>query len=45
MATGAGRTVLLGLALLALLAGCDEKKKDPPKQGNDSVGPLTMSGR
>ena len=37
MATGIGRSVLLGLALVALLAGCDEKKKEAPKKEPVSV--------
>ena len=37
MSTGAGRSVLLGLALVALLAGCDDKKKEAPKKEPVSV--------
>lgn len=37
MATGVGRSVLLGLALVALLAGCDDKKKEAPKKEPVSV--------
>lgn len=37
MATGVVRSVALGMALIALLAGCDEKKKEPPKQEAVSV--------
>lgn len=37
MATGVGRSVLLGLALVALLAGCDDKKKETPKKEPVSV--------
>lgn len=31
MAVSGVRSVLLGVALVALLAGCDDKKKEPPK--------------
>lgn len=37
MATGVGRSILLGLALVALLAGCDDKKKEAPKKEPVSV--------
>lgn len=37
MATGAGRTVLLALALVALLAGCKDDKKAAPKTEPVSV--------
>lgn len=37
MATGVRRSVLLGLALVALLAGCDDKKKEAPKKEPVSV--------
>lgn len=37
MATGVGRSVLLGLALVALLAGCKDDKKSAPKKEPVSV--------
>ena len=37
MATGVSRSVLVGMALVALLAGCEDKKKEPPKPEAVSV--------
>jgi membrane fusion protein (multidrug efflux system) len=37
MAKGVRRSVLLGLALVVLLAGCDDTKKEPPKKEPVSV--------
>lgn len=37
MAMGVSRSVLFGLALVALLSGCDEKKKEAPKKEPVSV--------